>query len=63
MLCKNYDSLSHFEKVVFVGELIHSCQCDDELFEIGKKIIDKAKEMGTLNGVVILPEKDLEESI
>lgn len=63
MLCKNYDSLSHFEKVIFIGELIHACQFDDEMFEIGKNLIEKAKNKGTLDGVVILPERNLEEPI
>ena len=62
MLCKNYDSLSHFEKIVFIGELMHSCQCDDDIFEKGKKLIQEARDKGVLNGVVILPDNNLEDT-
>lgn len=62
MLCKKYNDLGHFEKVIYIGELLHSCQCDDELFDMGKKLIEKARQKGTLDGVVILPDKNLEES-
>lgn len=62
MLCKKYSDLSHFEKVVYVGELLHSCQCDDELFELGGKLIEIAKAKGLMRGVVILPNKNLDDS-
>lgn len=56
MLCKKYDELSHFDKVTFIGELIHACQSDDSFFEQGEAIIHNAKQMGLFNGVVILPD-------
>ena len=56
MLCKKYDDLSYFEKVTYIGELLHSCQSDDTLFDEGNKLIAKAKDMGLFNGVVILPD-------
>jgi hypothetical protein len=58
MLCKNYEKLGHFEKIVFIGELIHACQSDDSYFNMGKSIIESAKRMGIFEGVVILPEVD-----
>jgi hypothetical protein len=56
MLCKKYDELGHFDKVTYIGELLHACQSDDLFFEQGEIIIRKAKVMGLFNGVVILPD-------
>jgi hypothetical protein len=61
MLCKNYDDLSHVEKIIYIGELIHACQSDDHFFNLGELIIGSAKTKGTLDGVVILPEVNYEE--
>ena len=56
MLCKKYDELSYFDKVTYIGELLHACQSDDLLFDEGNTLITKAKSMGLFNGVVILPD-------
>ena len=56
MLCKNYEQLGHFEKIVYIGELLHACQSDDSYFNQGKAIIESAKRMGVFEGVVILPD-------
>jgi len=61
MICKKYDSLSHFEKIVYVGELLHACQSDDELFELGNEIVFIAKMKGIMKGVIILPENKNDE--
>lgn len=58
MLCNNYDNLSHVEKIKYIGELLHSVQSDDHLFNLGLLIIYHAREKGLLDGVVILPESD-----
>jgi hypothetical protein len=58
MICKNYDSLSHVQKIVYVGELLHSCQSDNELFLMGLALIDLARQKGLLDGVVILPNNE-----
>jgi hypothetical protein len=55
-LCKSYNDLSHFDKIQFVGEILHACQSDDYLFKLGTDIIKTAKDIGLFNGVVILPE-------
>lgn len=56
MLCKNYEQLGHFDKVLFIGELIHACQSDNEFFDMGKTIIESAKNSGVFEGVTILPD-------
>jgi hypothetical protein len=56
MLCKNFDSLSHYEKITYIGELLHSCQSDNYFFELGMDIINSAKDVGLFEGVVILPQ-------
>jgi hypothetical protein len=55
-LCKSYNDLSHFDKIQFVGELLHACQSDEYLFKLGEDIIKTAKDTGLFNGVIILPE-------
>jgi hypothetical protein len=56
MLCKNYEQLGHFDKVLYIGELLHACQSDDDFFNQGKSIIQSAKKMGIFEGVIILPD-------
>jgi hypothetical protein len=56
MICKKYDNLSHVDKIRYIGELIHIVQNDDEFYEMGVTLINKAKEKGILDGVQILPE-------
>jgi hypothetical protein len=55
-LCKSYNELSHFDKIQYVGELLHACQSDEYFFKLGEDIIKSAKDTGLFNGVVILPE-------
>ncbi len=55
MLCKKYADLTPNERKDFIGSLHHSCMSDDELFELGKKIIEKAKKKKIFEGVTILP--------
>lgn len=56
MICKKYNNLSHVDKIRYIGELIHIVQNDDEFYEMGVTLINKAKEKGILDGVQILPE-------
>lgn len=56
MLCKNYEQLGHFDKVLYIGELLHACQSDDDFFNMGKTIIESAKKCGVFEGVTILPD-------
>ena len=56
MICKNYDKLSHVEKIKYIGELIHIVQNDDEFYDMGFSLIYMAKMKGILDGVQILPE-------
>ena len=56
MLCKNFDSLSHYEKITYIGELLHACQSDNYFFELGNDIIRSAKDVGLFDGVKILPQ-------
>lgn len=61
MICDKYDSLSHMQKIVYVGELLHSCQSDDDIFLMGLSLIELARQKGLLDGVIILPEHDQEK--
>jgi len=56
MLCKKYEELGHFDKVTYIGELLHAVQSDNDLYEQGLELIKKAKSMGFFDGVKILPD-------
>lgn len=56
MVCEKFDKLSHYEKIIFIGELVHICQTNDKYLEICTEIINKAREEGVLDRVTILPE-------
>jgi hypothetical protein len=56
MLCNKYEKLSHYERIVYIGELLHACQSVDYFFEQGEDIIKNAKRTGVFEGVIILPE-------
>lgn len=55
MLCENYQQLSHAEKIIFIGELIHIVQNDNVYFDHAKKIIEIARDCNKLKNVTILP--------
>lgn len=55
MICKKYDSLSHVDKIKFIGELVHIVQNDDEFYDMGFSLIYMAKMKGVLDGVKIIP--------
>lgn len=57
MLCENYNNLSHYDKMKYIGELLHACQSDNYFFTIGENIIQSAKDSGIFEGVIILPEQ------
>ena len=56
MLCNNYNELSHVDKIIYIGELLHAVQSDDHLFDLGTLIIGSARDKGLFEGVVILPD-------
>ena len=56
MLCTSYDELSYFDKITFIGELVHACQSDNNSFDKAQQIIKNAKTNGYFNGVQILPD-------
>lgn len=55
MLCENFENLSHYEKITYIGELLHACQSDNYFFKLGEDIIKSAKDVGLFDGVKILP--------
>jgi hypothetical protein len=56
MLCTKYDELGYFDKITFIGELVHACQSDNNSFDQAQQIIKIAKSNGYFNGVQILPD-------
>lgn len=56
MICDKFDSLTHKEKIDFIGKLVHSVQSDGHLFIIGQAVIRQAEERGILDDVIINPE-------
>lgn len=63
MICEKFDSLSHKEKIEYIGMLVHSVQSDSQLYTIGLAIIRQAKERGILDDVVINPPNDIDNII
>lgn len=55
MNCDKYQKLVPREKSQFIGLLLHAVQNDDEFFELGALIINKAENKGTFENVTILP--------
>jgi len=53
MNCEKFMALDDNAKSVYIGRLVHCCQSNDELFEIGKNIINAGIIMGLFEGVKI----------
>jgi len=56
MICENYRKLSHAEKIMLVGEIVHILQSSDKYFNILTKALNDAHKEGVLDRVKILPE-------
>ena len=52
-LCDKYFNLTPIERVSLVGELVHSLQVDDEIYDEVQKLIRKAVLKGLFVGVKI----------
>jgi hypothetical protein len=62
MICKNFSELSPLEKVLFIGELTHACMNEDLFFNMGKKVIEMAKDQGVFDNVKIMPNSEKENN-
>jgi hypothetical protein len=56
MICDLFNNLTPKERVEYIGELIHACQSDDVMYQIGKEIIKQGNQRGLFEGVVIFPD-------
>lgn len=61
MLCDTYQDMTPFERVVFIGKLVHCVQCDELAFAMATRIIADCEE-DVLKNVKILPDNGEEES-
>lgn len=57
-ICKNYEELTPFERVEFIGKLVHAVQSDEQAFNSANTIIGYSEENGVFDGVTILPERE-----
>lgn len=57
MICENYDMLSHEEKIILIGEVVHILQSDNECFNKITMLLNEAQRKGVLDRVKILPER------
>jgi hypothetical protein len=57
MLCREYENLSHFQKVTMVGEMVHLMQIDSYTFNAFEELRQIGKMKGLLDDVKILPEQ------
>ena len=53
--CEKYIELTPVEKARYIGELLHVCQSDDTMYQLGLKLIEQGKFKGLFEGVEILP--------
>jgi len=60
-ICSKYEELSPFERVEFIGKLVHAVMSDNFMFQVGQDIIKTGENKGLFNGVKILPENGKEE--
>jgi hypothetical protein len=56
MVCNSFDKLTPKEKTEYIGALVHCVQSHDQLFKIGKEIIEIGKQVGLFEGVKIFHE-------
>lgn len=55
MICKEYESLSHIEKVSLIGAIVHAVQSDSSIFQMAMEMKRLATLKGLFDGVVINP--------
>jgi len=55
MNCHEFTNLLPKEKTEYIGSLIHACQSDSKLYEMGLRIIKQATKKGLFEGVSIHP--------
>lgn len=55
MNCEAYQQLDAFEKRDYIGALVHAVTYDSELYEEGRRIVQKAIAKGLFQNVVINP--------
>jgi hypothetical protein len=56
MICEKFKALPHMDAQDYISELLHSVKSDNELFEAGRQIIARAKEMGLFDKVKFRPD-------
>lgn len=56
MNCESFLKLDHFEQTLYIGQLVHACQSDDDLFKLGENLIAIALDKGLFDRVKIYPD-------
>lgn len=59
MLCDKYMRLSPQERSLFIGNLLHAAQSDDNIFQSAEELINLAERKGLFDGVTIMPEREI----
>jgi hypothetical protein len=57
MNCKEFQEMTAIEKRNYIGSLTHAVMSDPDLFEEGRKIIERAVSSGIFEKVVIDPQE------
>jgi len=57
MICEKFNHLTPFEKVIYIGKLVHAVENDDILFDAGNEIIELPNNKGIFKGITIFPTK------
>lgn len=54
-LCNLFEQLTPLERSTYIGQLAHACMSDQDMFNLGKKLIEVAEAKGLFEGVTINP--------
>jgi len=55
MNCEKFMELDNVEQSLYVGQIVHSCISNNEIFEMGKKIIELGHLKGLFERTTIMP--------
>lgn len=61
MLCKEFEALTPKERTEFIGEIVHACMNDSQLFAKGDAIRKAGRMRGLFEGVIINPAPPIDK--
>jgi len=56
MICEKFDQLTPYEKIIYIGKLVHAVENNGYIFDAGTELINMAEQMGLFKNVQFFPE-------